>query len=47
MGQYHGKFGIRALSHLKPVVSHGTLIDLDLRYPPYTEGHLSLLKKFA
>lgn len=47
MGQYHGKYGIRALSHFKPVVTHSTLIDLDMRYPPYTDSHLSLLKKFA
>jgi aldehyde dehydrogenase (NAD+) len=47
MGQYHGKAGIRALSHMKPVVSHGTLIDLSMRYPPYTAEHLSLVEKFA
>ncbi|OHT06999.1 fatty aldehyde dehydrogenase variant form [Tritrichomonas foetus] len=47
MGQYHGKYGIRALSHNKPVITHGTMIDLDIRYPPYTDSHLSLLKKFA
>ena len=47
MGQYHGKYGIRSLSHSKPVVTHSTLIDLDIRYPPYTDSHLSILKKFA
>ncbi|KAH0785709.1 aldehyde dehydrogenase family protein [Histomonas meleagridis] len=46
MGQYHGKYGFRQLSHLKPVVTHSTMIDISQRYPPYTDGHLSLLKKF-
>ena len=46
MGQYHGKFGFRTLSHLKPVSTHSTLIDVSLRYPPYTEGHANLMKKF-
>jgi aldehyde dehydrogenase (NAD+) len=47
MGQYHGKAGIRALSHMKPVLTHGTLVDVAMRYPPYTEGHLTWVKKLA
>jgi aldehyde dehydrogenase (NAD+) len=47
MGCYHGKYGIRALSHFKPVLTHGTMVDITMRYPPYTDGHLSLLKKVA
>lgn len=31
MGQYHSKTGFKTCSHLKPVVSHGTLIDLTSR----------------
>jgi aldehyde dehydrogenase (NAD+) len=47
MGQYHGKHGIRALSHMKPIVSHSTLVDFDVRYPPYTPGHLAFARRFA
>jgi aldehyde dehydrogenase (NAD+) len=47
MGQYHGKAGIRALSHMKPVVTHATFVDLDMKYPPYTDAHLSWVTKFA
>jgi aldehyde dehydrogenase (NAD+) len=47
MGQYHGKYGIRALSHFKPVLTHSTFIDFAMRYPPYTDGHLSIVKKLA
>jgi aldehyde dehydrogenase (NAD+) len=47
MGQYHGKYGIRALSHFKPVLTHSTFIDIAMRYPPYTDGHLSCIKRLA
>lgn len=46
MGQYHGDFGVRSLSHLKPVISHETTIDMEKRYPPYSEDHLNSLMKF-
>lgn len=46
MGQYHGDFGVRALSHLKPVINHDTTIDMEKRYPPYSEDHLNSLLKF-
>lgn len=44
MGQYHGKAGFASLSHMKPVLTHSTAIDMTIRYPPYTQGHLNLLK---
>ena len=47
MGQYHGKYGIRALSHAKPFITHSTLIDLESRYPPYTDSNLNFIKRFA
>lgn len=46
MGQYHGKYGFRQLSHLKPVSTHSTFIDLSIRYPPYTDRNTNILKKF-
>lgn len=47
MGQYHGKYGVRALSHMKPVLTHTTLVDITTRYPPYSESKLNFIKKFA
>ena len=47
MGQYHGKKGVFALSHVKPVMTHGTAIDVTMRYPPYTNTALTLLRHFV
>lgn len=47
MGQYHGKFGFKSLSHLKPVLTNGTWFDLSPRYPPYSESHLKFVRTFA
>jgi len=47
MGQYHGKAGIYSLSHLKPVLRHGTLIDVSLRYPPYNDTKYNIIKRIA
>ena len=47
MGQYHGEVGFCSLSHMKPVLTHSTIIDMGSRYPPYTEGHLRFIRKFA
>jgi acyl-CoA reductase-like NAD-dependent aldehyde dehydrogenase len=47
MGHYHGKAGIRSCSHMKPVLAHSTFMDIGQRYPPYTDGHLRLMKAFC
>ena len=47
MGQYHGRVGITTLSHMKPVLTHSTKVDISFRYPPYTEGHLKVLRNFC
>jgi aldehyde dehydrogenase (NAD+) len=42
MGKYHGEWGFRAYTNARGVLYHGTRIDPDLRYPPYTsrkKGH--------
>ena len=46
MGQYHGEVGFRALSHLKPIVDHKTTIDMEARYPPYSQHNLDSLMKW-
>lgn len=44
MGACHGKAGFDAFSHYKTVLTRGGL-DLPLRYPPYKNAALGLLKK--
>jgi hypothetical protein len=36
MGKYHGERGFRANTNARGVLYHGTWIDPDLRYPPYS-----------
>jgi acyl-CoA reductase-like NAD-dependent aldehyde dehydrogenase len=43
MGKYHGEWGFRAYTNARGVLYHSTVLDLDLRYPPY-EGHKTLRK---
>ena len=47
MGQYHGKRGVLALSHIKPVMTHGTMIDITMRYPPYTDFATKIFRPFV
>ncbi len=45
IGRYHGKYGFDTLSHMKAIIDRGTLLDPDLRYPPFNKFKLSILKK--
>ncbi len=36
MGRYHGRFGFDTFSHLKPVMTRRFMLDVALRYPPYS-----------
>jgi aldehyde dehydrogenase (NAD+) len=36
MGKYHGEWGFRTYTNARGVLYHGTAIDPDLRYPPYS-----------
>jgi len=45
MGSYHGKAGFDAFTHYRGVLHKSRLIDIPLRYPPYTDLALKLLKK--
>ncbi|OMO94969.1 Aldehyde dehydrogenase NAD(P)-dependent [Corchorus capsularis] len=44
MGAYHGKFSFDAFSHKKAVLYRGFAADAFVRYPPYTNGKLRLLR---
>ena len=45
MGSYHGKAGFDVFTHYKSVLRKSTLIDIPLRYPPYSSWGLKLLKR--
>jgi len=45
MGSYHGKAGFDAFTHYKSILHKSNYIDVPLRYPPYTDFALKLLKK--
>jgi len=45
MGSYHGRAGFDTFTHYKSVLHKSKLVDIPLRYPPYTEFALKLLKK--
>ncbi|MDD3171901.1 MAG: aldehyde dehydrogenase [Bacilli bacterium] len=45
MGSYHGKHSFDTFTHYKSIVDKGLLIDISLRYRPYTENKKKLLKK--
>jgi aldehyde dehydrogenase (NAD+) len=36
MGKYHGEWGFRTYTNARGVLHHGTAIDPDMRYPPYS-----------
>lgn len=45
MGKYHGKASFDTFSHYKSVLNRSLLLDIKLRYAPYTQGKLQLLKR--
>ena len=44
MGRYHGQWSFETFTHRKGVLSRTTHLDFPVRYPPYTDGHLTLMK---
>ena len=46
MGSYHGKDSFETFSHRKSILKKSTRIDLPMRYQPYTESKLRLIRKF-
>ncbi len=47
MGNYHGKAGFDCFSHQKSILDRATYLEPDLKYPPYSENKLKILKKLA
>jgi aldehyde dehydrogenase (NAD+) len=45
MGGYNGKFTFDTFTHEKSVLLKPNTLDLDIRYPPYTEGKVELFKQ--
>ena len=45
IGSYHGKFGFLAFSHSKAILNKATWGEPNIKYPPYTEQKLNLIKK--
>lgn len=46
MGMYHGKFSFDAFSHKKSVLRKPFALDATMRYAPYTQAKLKLIKFF-
>ncbi|HKL97190.1 MAG TPA: aldehyde dehydrogenase family protein [Methanocorpusculum sp.] len=46
MGKYHGKDSLETFTRKRTVVIRSTILDPALRYPPYTEKTLQLVKKW-
>ena len=46
MGHYHGEYNFKTFTHERAVYSRSTCLDLPVRYPPYTKGKLSFLRRF-
>ena len=47
MGSYHGVKGFETFSHTKSIVDKKTWFDMPLRYQPYKEKNVTLIKKFV
>lgn len=45
MGHYHGKYSFDTFTHEKSVVKNSTLIDIPVRYAPFTEAKTKLFRK--
>ncbi len=46
IGKYHGESSFDTFSNLRSIVKRSNLVDLTMRYHPYTKGKFNLLKKF-
>ena len=47
IGNYHGKQSFYTFSHEKSIMKKSLLVDLPMRYHPYSEKHFNLVKKFG
>ena len=46
MGSYHGQKSFETFSHTRSILKKANWPDLPMRYHPYTEQRLALVKKF-
>ncbi len=46
MGGYHGKDSFDTFTHYRSIVDKSTMLDLPMRYHPYTDKKMNLVKKF-
>jgi len=45
MGNYHGKYGFDAFTHYKSILSKSTIIEMPVKYPPYSDWKRSAMSK--
>ena len=45
MGNYHGEASFRTFTHAKSVLRKSTLVDIPLRYAPYTDSKIKWIKR--
>ena len=45
IGHYHGKFGFEAFSHQKAILKKSNYLEPELKYPPYSDAKLNIMKK--
>jgi aldehyde dehydrogenase (NAD+) len=45
MGHYHGHYSFNTFTHAKSVYKKSTIVDIPLRYAPYTESKLKWMKR--
>ncbi|MFK5857361.1 MAG: aldehyde dehydrogenase [Bacteroidota bacterium] len=45
MGSYHGKAGFDSFSHYKSIYEHSTIVELPIKYTPYSDWKLKVLRK--
>ena len=46
MGSYHGKKSFDTFTHTRSIVKKSTWLDLPMRYHPYSEKKLGIIKRF-
>ena len=46
MGQYHGKKSFETFTHERSILRKSNLLDLPMRYMPYTDGKLKMIRRF-
>jgi aldehyde dehydrogenase (NAD+) len=46
IGNYHGKYGFDTFTHYKSILDKGTWFEPNIKYPPYTNKKLKLIKWF-